>query len=279
MGSYCNYLYLTAIILQIMKNIIGIIIAVAVVIGLVHFLSPKDSQQTATQSSELDDSSRKLEGTSWTFGEGGELSFMDGRYSATAGCNTISGAFTETDNAISFEAGMSTLMFCEDLDQAENDLKEVLSQAMEYRIDGDTLMIMGEDVSLELSPMNDSTTEMNNETIVEKYWKLIVLEGQEVTMSDNQEKEISFTLKSDGSVQGFAGCNTMMGSYTLEDGDRISFSQMATTRMACPDLAVNEADYLEVFNLADNYTLVGDTLSLNIGRRAPLAVFEAVYLN
>ena len=48
--------------------------------------------------------------------------------------------------------------------------------------------------------------------------------------------------------------------------------------MACPDVAVNEADFLEVFELADNYTIVNDVLSLNVGRRAPLAVFEAVYM-
>lgn len=256
-----------------MKNIIGIIIAIAVIIGLIHFLSPKDEQQIETP--EAVSSSKNLEGTSWKFGENGKLSFMDEMYSATAGCNTMSGQFTEEDNAISFEAGLSTLMACPDLENAENKLKEVLAKTTEYTLSENKLTLSGEGVSLELMP----TSSMEQAPIVEKYWKLIELEGQEVTMSENQEQEISFTLKADGSVRGFAGCNTMMGSYILEDGNRISFTQMATTRMACPDLEINEADYLEVFNLADNYTVTEDTLNLNVGRRAPLAVFEAVYLN
>ena len=48
--------------------------------------------------------------------------------------------------------------------------------------------------------------------------------------------------------------------------------------MICPDVAVNESEFMEVFELADNYTIYNDTLSLNVGRRAPLAVFEAVYM-
>ena len=117
-----------------------------------------------------------------------------------------------------------------------------------------------------------------NRPITEKYWKLITLEGQKIIMAENQEREIFFTLKTDEKrITGFAGCNTLSGSYSLENGNRIRFSNMATTLRACPDVAINESGFLEVFELADNYTIHNDTLSLNVGRRAPLAVFEAVY--
>ena len=71
----------------------------------------------------------------------------------------------------------------------------------------------------------------------------------------------------------------MNGEYTLEEGNRIRFSNMAVTMKACPDVGVNEKEFLKVFELADNYTIQDDTLSLNVGRRAPLAVFEAVYFD
>ena len=48
---------------------------------------------------------------------------------------------------------------------------------------------------------------------------------------------------------------------------------------ACPDVDVNESEFLEVFELADNYTINGTILSLNVGRRASLAVFESVLMN
>ena len=125
----------------------------------------------------------------------------------------------------------------------------------------------------------NSNKEMTiNNTITEKYWKLKTLEGHEIKTKKNQEHEIYFMLKTaENRVTGFAGCNTITGKYTLEEGNRIRFSYMATTLKICPDVDINESEVLEVFNLADNYTINNDTLSLNVGRRAPLAVFEAVY--
>ena len=80
--------------------------------------------------------------------------------------------------------------------------------------------------------------------------------------------------EADSSVSGFAGCNSMTGSYTLEEGMRIRFSNLGLTMRACPDVNVDEQALMEVFDLTDNYTITNDTLSLNVGRRAPLAVFE-----
>lgn len=115
--------------------------------------------------------------------------------------------------------------------------------------------------------------------LTEVTWELTQLEGAAVDQSDTDGKKIHFILNSaDGKVNGFAGCNTFFGNYTLENGNRIRFSKLANTVMACPDAAINENEVLEVFRLADNYTLNDGTLTLNVGRRAPLAVFEATKL-
>jgi heat shock protein HslJ len=117
-------------------------------------------------------------------------------------------------------------------------------------------------------------------TITEKYWKLKTLQGQAIIMAENQEQEIHIILKTEENrFTGFSGCNTFNGIYALEDGNRIRFSKLASTMKACPDLDVDEAAFLKVFDLADNYTISNDILSLNVGRRAPLAVFEAVYFD
>ena len=118
----------------------------------------------------------------------------------------------------------------------------------------------------------------NDNDIVNKYWKLKTLEGKEVKMTKNQEKEQYFILKNDGTVSGFAGCNHFNGQFELFEGNRIRFNEnLALTMKICPDIDINESEFLEVFKLTDNYTINGDVLSLNVGRRAPLAVFEAVY--
>lgn len=112
--------------------------------------------------------------------------------------------------------------------------------------------------------------------ITNKYWKLITLEGQPVKMAPGQEREAYFMLRDSSRVTGFGGCNGIGGTYTLQAGQRIRFSNMLGTLRFCQGVE-SEAPFLEVFNLTDNYSLSGDTLTLNVGRRAPLAVFHAVY--
>lgn len=121
-----------------------------------------------------------------------------------------------------------------------------------------------------------NSTKSTGSGIEGRTWKLKTLEGKE--MSDlNLQKDVYFMLNSkENRVSGFAGCNSMMGGYTLQEGNRIRFTQMGSTMMACPDVTFSESDFLKVFELADNYTINNNELSLNVGRRAPLAVFEAV---
>lgn len=127
---------------------------------------------------------------------------------------------------------------------------------------------------------NVVTTEQVNtdQVITDKYWKLIKLEGQDVEMVENQEREIFFTLNAEeNAVGGFAGCNYITGEYELDKGNLIKFKNMGLTMMLCPDVDVNESELMEVFELTDNYTIHNDTLELNVAKRAPLAVFAAVY--
>jgi heat shock protein HslJ len=85
-------------------------------------------------------------------------------------------------------------------------------------------------------------------------------------------------LKKEGNqVSGNGGCNSFRGSYTLLEGNRLSFSQLVSTKMACINME-KEGTFMEVLQKADNYSIQGKILSLNKSRMAPLAKFEAVYL-
>lgn len=113
--------------------------------------------------------------------------------------------------------------------------------------------------------------------ITEKYWKLIELNGQEVTFQENQQKEAHFILKTaENKVTGNAGCNTMMGTYELVEGNKIKFSKMATTMMYCEGVE-NEHEFLSVFEAVDHYTLKEDTLLFQDKENKVLAKFEVVY--
>lgn len=198
------------------------------------------------------------------------------RVNGYSGCNTFMGTYKlEEGNRISFSQMGTTRMSCPDAKIDEAQILNIFETADNFTISNGKLALN----KAKRAPLAEfKAGKMDHDPIVEKYWKLKTLEGKDVKMADNQEREIFFTLKSqENRVTGFAGCNSISGEYTLEEGNRIRFKNMATTMKMCPDVDVNESEFLKIFELADNYTITDDVLSLNVGRRAPLAVFEAVY--
>lgn len=102
--------------------------------------------------------------------------------------------------------------------------------------------------------------------------------GKDVKHPEINKREPHMILKSKNNrVTGSGGCNTFNGIYELKGNNRIAFSKLTTTLMACPNMEA-EQEFFKVLEMADNYFLDADTLILNKARMAPLAKFEAVYL-
>lgn len=132
----------------------------------------------------------------------------------------------------------------------------------------------------EKSTVDQSASGTTKNVITEKYWKLIELNGKPVAVSNNKEREPHMILRTEDSrVNGSGGCNSFNGKYELKEGNRITFSPMASTMMACMDMTTEQGMF-KMFEMVDNYTLSedGKYLSLNRARMAPLARFEVVYL-
>lgn len=96
---------------------------------------------------------------------------------------------------------------------------------------------------------------------VEGSWQLVsgTVDGAEVPVIETHPITIVF----DGEqVSGVAACNNYTGSYTLE-GSSIEFGNIATTRMACLDPGVMEAEaaYTAGLQAVDTVTL-DETLTL-----------------
>ncbi len=116
-------------------------------------------------------------------------------------------------------------------------------------------------------------------TLENTLWKLVAL-GGEPAKAGSGGREISFTLATEGSrVRGSTGCNRMMGGYTLA-GEKIGFTQLATTRMACanPDGQRLEAAFLKSLEEAAQWRIQGETLELSDNQGKKLARFESLYL-
>ncbi len=195
----------------------------------------------------------------------------DNRVTGFAGCNRLTGTYAlEKANRIRFIQLATTRMACPEMG-LEAKVLAMLNNVENFVIENEKLML-----TIDGRAPFVIFTKMNENDIVNKYWKLKALEGKSIKMVNNQEREQYFILRSDNTITGFAGCNHFSGEYQLIKGNRIRFNTMATTMRLCPDVNVNETDYLKVFGSADNYAINGDTLVLNAGGRAPLAVFESV---
>ena len=114
--------------------------------------------------------------------------------------------------------------------------------------------------------------------ITDRHWKLVELNGQKVEYDEKAGNQPYLILRpdEDNKVYGNAGCNGFFGVFKLEEGYRISFSELGATKMYCPNMNT-ETQFLEVLNTVDNYSLNGDTMTLNKAKMAPLAVFEVAY--
>lgn len=113
--------------------------------------------------------------------------------------------------------------------------------------------------------------------ITEKYWKLVELNGRAVPAL---KREPYLILKAEGGrVTGYGGCNDLGGNYEADEATlRIRFEKLIATMRACDEGMDIEQAFHKVLRNVDNYSLAGDSLTLNKARMAPLARFEAVYL-
>lgn len=112
-------------------------------------------------------------------------------------------------------------------------------------------------------------------TITGVYWKLVELNGKPVASGSTQKEPYIRLVAEDNRLEGTGGCNGMGGSYELKAPNRIRFSGIIRTLMACENLEV-ENDLIRALETADSYHFSGDSLQLFRARMAPLAKFEAV---
>ena len=90
-------------------------------------------------------------------------------------------------------------------------------------------------------------------------WKLSEMKGIPAT-AITAESDF-FTLQfnaADTMVNGRTNCNRFFGRYAVKDA-RLSFDQVGMTRMACPDMAYEDA-FVKMLDEVDRYAIEGSEL-------------------
>jgi len=113
-------------------------------------------------------------------------------------------------------------------------------------------------------------------TLENTYWKLIREGGEAVTIAGEREPHLVLHSE-DRRVAGSGGCNRLIGGYTL-DGERLSFSQVAGTMMACPDGMQYENAFHDALKRAVSWKIEGERLELFDETGVSVAQFESRYM-
>jgi heat shock protein HslJ len=76
-------------------------------------------------------------------------------------------------------------------------------------------------------------------------------------------------------VSGSGGCNSVTGGFELA-GNRLRFTQMASTMMTCPEGMEQEGAFLKTLEKVARYRISGDALTLADDKGKAVAKFRAV---
>jgi heat shock protein HslJ len=173
-----------------------------------------------------------------------------GQVSGTTGCNSFSGPYEADDSFLRIGPLSMTLMLCAGpVGEQEVALTGLFERVASYALTADVLEMMDQDGNVILTWASAAPIE-------EITWVLTTMPGG-APVADG-----TFTtfLLADGRLSGNAPCNQYSGDYTL-DGSSLTIGSIVRTRMACPNLAQEDA-YLEALGEVTSYVLQDNTLVL-----------------
>jgi heat shock protein HslJ len=136
-----------------------------------------------------------------------------------------------------------------------------------------SLMADGGIYEFELMNSASSTTPQSFVPLENTNWTLTQLATTSVTADAQHGPNITFNSEQHR-VRGSGGCNRIMGGYTLE-GDRVKFTQMASSMMACVSGMDTERAFLDALGNADSWKITGDKLELYDASGTAVATFQS----
>jgi heat shock protein HslJ len=250
--------------------------------------APADASALRYTLLEVISQTRALEGNVWALeswlneaGEtvpaiadsGASAEFRAGQLSGNGGCNGFSGGYELDGSTLTIGQLASTMMFCEPAEvmTQETGYMANLQNAASYQIAEDRLKISNAEGEVTLT-----FTILEPASLTGTTWILTMYNnGQGGVTSLVPDTQITAVFGEDGSLNGVAGCNNYMTSFTAE-GNNITIEPAASTRMLCPEEGVmeQEAAYLMALENATTYSIRGNQLELRGAEGELIASFN-----
>lgn len=96
-------------------------------------------------------------------------------------------------------------------------------------------------------------------------WRLVAYGPEESMTPAVSDAEAILTFGEDGAVGANSGCNSMGGEYQVE-GNKITFSEMTSTLMACDDdRMAQESAFAQALNGTATFEIEDNTLAITNG--------------
>lgn len=197
-------------------------------------------------------------------GTGVRISFQEGQLSASAGCNSIGGAYRIDDGALAFDGGGMTEMGCDPDRHAQDDwLVGFLAARPTVALDGTNLVLTSGGTVVALTDREVAEPDL---PLAGTTWTVDTIISGDAASSVPPQAVATFRFSDDGRVEIRTGCNTGSGTYEATETE-LRFTGVAVTEMACDGAAgALEAAVLPILG-ADviGYTIDASRLTLQAG--------------
>ncbi len=104
-----------------------------------------------------------------------------------------------------------------------------------------------------------------SEMLYMNQWNLTELEGRSFVITAGTQPHLLFFPGQVNRVSGSTGCNKLNGSFVLSAANSMTFSPLATTKMACIGDNV-ESKFLAVLGKVTNWSIINNQLLLKNGK-------------
>jgi heat shock protein HslJ len=189
------------------------------------------------------------------------MTFDDGQLSVNAGCNTLGGTYEFADGTLKWTGEpRATMMACSDELMAQDTwLTDLLTAGVEAKVDGTTLTLSSDDVTITLDEVKDSP-------LTGTTWTLDgTIANEAVSSLPADAKAPTLTIADDGAVTVFTGCNNGQGTVKIGD-DTLTFAPLATTRKFCEGTGSQlEGQVTTVLDGEVTFTIDGSSLTIMNG--------------
>jgi heat shock protein HslJ len=191
------------------------------------------------------------------------IQFVDGRFSASAGCNILGATYLLDDGALRVDGGIEmTEMGCESaLMTQDSRLADLLGSSPTVTLDGDTLTIASSWASITLL---DRRVAEPDRPLADTLWQLTTLIDGDSASSVPNGSYATLQL-ADGRLLVATGCNTGSATATVTGGTLV-LGPLMLTRKACSDELMRlESSVVAVLDGTITFTIEADSLTLTRG--------------